>query len=820
MATPSGDAASAADDSHRSRGLTLRPNLDNRDERDVEQPATGSSAANPGHPAVRFSSVRQEISPEDNFRPITNLTPEDPRPAEQLSPEAQAELRTFSRTVHDSRLQKGRMSNFAFEPVSLPASRVQSNESTHVIRSVAPSPRPSSPASTMHSPPLTPAASRSREVKPDVASGVGAPLAKVQDGAAMTPQISPHRGTPPPTAVGKAFEDNHPPSSSTSRPSTSSGQTSTAPTSLSEGPNVVSSHPKQPPNFTLGPAGDSLPPSPGEGSPNATPGSTSGTSTPYSRPSIVPGDHNDPYARNKRPPQSRNLDGIDARFIFSGKDTRHRPGVSSAGSSAVQLPRPSSGSDLKAQDKNSSHIFGGKKDNMAHMHEEGLGKQHGSMSELKRFLRIGHKHKRAQSPSKPSTSNKSGYRTPPHHHPQASVPFADDHGLESKYGKFGKVLGSGAGGSVRLMKRSTDGTTFAVKQFRARHSYESEREYSKKVTAEFCIGSTLHHGNVIETLDIVHEQGSWYEVMEYAPYDLFAIVMTGKMSREEITCSFLQILAGVTYLHSMGLAHRDLKLDNVVVNEFGIMKLIDFGSASVFRYPFENDIVLATGVVGSDPYLAPEVYENGKYDPQAADIWSLAIIFACMSLRRFPWKMPKTSDNSFKLFVSGPSPGQETGTSGRRSSDRPRSSADTLNAAQEDRRRSAPHPQPTSQQPPAEDSSASPGPHDRQASVNYDMVPPPQPASDGGGHPQQQQPVIKGPWRLLRLLPRESRHIMGRMLELDPRKRADLDEVLDDPWVMNTQICSQVEGGKVIRAPGHEHTLEPGTAVAPTSTKK
>lgn len=145
------------------------------------------------------------------------------------------------------------------------------------------------------------------------------------------------------------------------------------------------------------------------------------------------------------------------------------------------------------------------------------------------------------------------------------------------------------------MKRSSDGVTFAVKQFRDRHSYESEREYAKKVTAEFCVGSTLHHGNIIETLDIVHEGGRWYEVMEYAPYDLFAIVMTGKMSREEISCSFLQIISGVQFLHSMGLAHRDLKLDNVVVNQHGIMKIIDFGSASVFRYPFETDIVLATG---------------------------------------------------------------------------------------------------------------------------------------------------------------------------------------------------------------------------------
>lgn len=223
------------------------------------------------------------------------------------------------------------------------------------------------------------------------------------------------------------------------------------------------------------------------------------------------------------------------------------------------------------------------------------------MSELKRFFFGGrhHKSKPSQSPSRSAKSSVngsgSGSKTPPHQAGPAHVPFADDHGLQTKYGKFGKILGSGAGGSVRLMKRSSDGVTFAVKQFRDKHSYENDREYNKKVTAEFCIGSTLHHGNIIETLDIIYEGGKWYEVMEYAPYDLFAIVMTGKMSREEIACCFLQIVSGVAFLHSMGLAHRDLKLDNVVVNKDGIMKLIDFGSASVFRYPFENDVIMASG---------------------------------------------------------------------------------------------------------------------------------------------------------------------------------------------------------------------------------
>jgi serine/threonine protein kinase len=113
--------------------------------------------------------------------------------------------------------------------------------------------------------------------------------------------------------------------------------------------------------------------------------------------------------------------------------------------------------------------------------------------------------------------------------------------------------------------------------------------------------------------------------------------MTGKQTEEEIGCCFKQIVAGVRYLHKMGLAHRDLKLDNCVVNEFGIVKLIDFGCAVVFRYPLEDDLIEAAGIsskfstnvgiVGSDPYLAPEVCTSIRYNPAAADIWSLAIIF-------------------------------------------------------------------------------------------------------------------------------------------------------------------------------------------------
>ncbi|KAB5595281.1 kinase-domain containing protein [Ceratobasidium theobromae] len=266
----------------------------------------------------------------------------------------------------------------------------------------------------------------------------------------------------------------------------------------------------------------------------------------------------------------------------------------------------------------------------------------------------------ASSPSllKPDDAAKSGTATPASgkslgHHPVTSLSEATQAHLSKKYGKWGKVLGSGAGGTVRLIKASAKngGAVYAVKEFRPRRQGETEKEYQKKVTAEFCVGSTLKHTNIIHTVDIVSDHGHYYEVMEYAPYDLFSVVMSGRMGRPEIYCVFRQICDAVDYLHGMGLAHRDLKLDNCVMTTDNIVKLIDFGTATVFHYPGQS-LTLASGVVGSDPYLAPEVLHAPQYDPRKTDVWSIAIIFMCMVLRRFPWKIPDPKvDPSYKSFV-------------------------------------------------------------------------------------------------------------------------------------------------------------------------
>lgn len=113
-------------------------------------------------------------------------------------------------------------------------------------------------------------------------------------------------------------------------------------------------------------------------------------------------------------------------------------------------------------------------------------------------------------------------------------------------------------------------------EFRKRRKNESEKEYVKKLTAEFCISSTLHHVNIVETVDLIQDENKhWCEVMEFCPGgDLYAAIKKGGMSPSEVECCFKQILTGISYLHSQGVAHRDIKPENLFFNSKGQLKVL------------------------------------------------------------------------------------------------------------------------------------------------------------------------------------------------------------------------------------------------------
>ncbi|KAI1819311.1 kinase-like domain-containing protein [Xylaria intraflava] len=214
-------------------------------------------------------------------------------------------------------------------------------------------------------------------------------------------------------------------------------------------------------------------------------------------------------------------------------------------------------------------------------------------------------------------------------------------------GRHGKHLGKGATAKVSLMvRKGYPGELYAVKEFRPRSSSETQEDYEKKIKSEYSIAKSLHHPNVIESVQLCVYHGRWNHVMEYCSEgDLFSLV-SKKYLREEgrdvdRVCLFKQLCQGINYLHQHGIAHRDIKLENLLITKDSKLKITDFGVSEVFSgiHPGLREAggqcgvamgevrFCKPGICGSMPYIAPEVIDKKRdYDPRALDVWSSAIV--------------------------------------------------------------------------------------------------------------------------------------------------------------------------------------------------
>ncbi|KAI9184224.1 hypothetical protein H9P43_003277 [Blastocladiella emersonii ATCC 22665] len=244
------------------------------------------------------------------------------------------------------------------------------------------------------------------------------------------------------------------------------------------------------------------------------------------------------------------------------------------------------------------------------------------------------------------------------HHPSHHA-HHDGHDGPVGHGELhGAGLAPGGGHHATGPYDTSDGPQerlFAIKKFRKRRKNETERDYIKKLSAEFCISSSLHHPHVIETVDLIQdEQSEWCEVMEYmAGGDLFSRIANGRpMEESEINCLFAQLIDGVAYLHSIGVAHRDLKPENLLLDGDGrTLKIADFGTSEVFRVPWATERRRVKGVCGSDPYIAPEEWTGNAYEPDRVDVWATGIIYFVMLYKTIPWKAAQNSDPHYAHFI-------------------------------------------------------------------------------------------------------------------------------------------------------------------------
>ena len=189
-----------------------------------------------------------------------------------------------------------------------------------------------------------------------------------------------------------------------------------------------------------------------------------------------------------------------------------------------------------------------------------------------------------------------------------------------------KLLGVGTYGQVFLVQNKYTKEYFAMKEIpKTSEDLLSDNEIMDEIT----ILKNLDHPDIVRITEFYNTDSSYFIISEYCKYGELFEQIKYEFSETQIAVMFRQILSGIAYLHSNNIIHRDLKLENILINDIEksystnedlfLLKIIDFGTAKIFD---KNKRPRA--VVGSIYYIAPEVILK-KYGKEC-DMWSLGVI--------------------------------------------------------------------------------------------------------------------------------------------------------------------------------------------------
>ena len=173
------------------------------------------------------------------------------------------------------------------------------------------------------------------------------------------------------------------------------------------------------------------------------------------------------------------------------------------------------------------------------------------------------------------------------------------------------------------------------------------REDVERIEREISILKKLSHINVIKIYKINEDKEKYYIFMEYCENgELFHyIVERQRLTEEESSFFFYQLINGLEYIHSENIVHRDLKPENLLLGKHNILKIIDFGLSNFC----EVDNFLETPC-GSPCYASPEMVSGKKYNGHIIDIWSTGIILFAMMCGYLPFE-DQDNDILFKKIL-------------------------------------------------------------------------------------------------------------------------------------------------------------------------
>ena len=184
---------------------------------------------------------------------------------------------------------------------------------------------------------------------------------------------------------------------------------------------------------------------------------------------------------------------------------------------------------------------------------------------------------------------------------------------------YGRQIGHGAFGKVNLALHIASGCLVAIKIF-AKKNLKNPRA-KQKIKNEIEMLSHFNHPFINQILDNFETDTHIFIVMEYVCGDLLGFIRKrGKLSESVSKFIFKQLIEGLKYIHRKKVVHRDIKLDNILIDLTNTIKICDFG---VSRYYSNEELMFEH--CGTPAYISPEIFESNGYKGTGCDIWSAGV---------------------------------------------------------------------------------------------------------------------------------------------------------------------------------------------------
>ena len=212
--------------------------------------------------------------------------------------------------------------------------------------------------------------------------------------------------------------------------------------------------------------------------------------------------------------------------------------------------------------------------------------------------------------------------------------------------KYGRLIGQGAFGKVNLGLNVLTGRVVAIKSFNKKNLDSPNNENMKKIIYETNLMRKLNHPNITKILEMFEDEKYILIIMEYINGgNLFSFVKKRRKLTEKISkFLFKQIILGIKHIHSQNIVHRDVKLENILIDLNNTIKICDFGIGRILSSPDE----FIHDQCGTPMYMAPEILSCSKeigYKGFPVDIWSAGIALYIMLSGSLPFSVKNENDS-------------------------------------------------------------------------------------------------------------------------------------------------------------------------------